>query len=109
MIPPFFLAILLKSPDADVVLKGGLLVRQVTQLHRLDNAIHDQRRAKTGSQAEKEQLATFVISQSLHGGIIHDPDGTFERGFKVETDPSSSHIPRLRHGQIQENRSRVTN
>src|SRR5207247_10339992 len=48
------------------------------------------------------------ISQCLHGGIIHDPYGAFECGFKVETDPSVSQIPRFRNGPVPENRSRVT-
>src|SRR5439155_15380271 len=45
---PFFLPMLLEAANPDVVLEGGLLVRQVAQLHRLDNAIHDQGGPKTG-------------------------------------------------------------
>src|SRR5208282_2739066 len=41
MMPPFFLAIFLQSPNPDVVFKGGLLVRQVPQFHRLDDTVHD--------------------------------------------------------------------
>src|SRR5438094_6817 len=85
-----FLAILLQSPNPDIVLEGGLLVRQVPQLHRLDDAIHDEGGPKTGSQAKEEHLAAFVTSQSLHGGIVHDLDRAFERSFEIETDPPLS-------------------
>src|ERR1700720_4753446 len=39
--PPFH-AVLFQPGDAEVVFKGGLFVRQVPKLQRLDDAIHDQ-------------------------------------------------------------------
>ena len=51
IIPPFFLAMLLQSANSNVVLKGALLVRQVSQLHRLDDAIHNHRGPKASPQS----------------------------------------------------------
>src|SRR6266436_4891408 len=45
--PPFFLSKLLQPPNANVVLEGSFFVRQVSQLHRLNDAVHDHRRPKT--------------------------------------------------------------
>src|SRR5437773_1794521 len=98
---------LLQSANPDVVLKGGLLVRQVPQLHWLDDAIHDQGGPKAGSETQKQHLAAFVTSQSLHGGIVHDLDGTFECSPEVEADPTFSQVPRVRNGPVSYHRSRV--
>src|SRR6266498_10274 len=106
--PPFFLAILFEAPNADVVLKSSLLVRQVPQLHRLDHAIHDQGGSKAGSQTQKKHLAAFVTSQRLHGSVVHDFDRALEGSFEVKTDPSLSQIPRFRNRPAAEDWSRVT-
>src|SRR5207253_2136218 len=105
---PFLLAVLFQSSNPDVIFKGGLLIRQVAQLHWFDDAIDNQGGSKTGSQAEKEHLAALVTSQSLHGGIVDDLHGMFEGGLEVETDPSLSEIPRFRNRPASQDRSRVT-
>src|SRR6266540_2907766 len=98
--PPFFLPMLLEATNPNIVLEGGLFVRQVSQLHRLDDAIHNQGGPKPGSQSQEEHLPELVTSQSLHGGIVQELDGTFECGFEVETDPPLSQIPRFRNGPV---------
>src|SRR6185437_8871416 len=50
VLAPLFLAEPLESPLADIVLVRGLLVGEMTELHRLHDPVHDQRRAKPGSQ-----------------------------------------------------------
>src|SRR5262245_31702520 len=45
--PPFPSAKSFQSTKTDIVLESGLLVRQVSQFHRFDDAIHDQ----SGSQS----------------------------------------------------------
>src|SRR5882672_8063780 len=92
---PFFLPVFFEAANSNVVLKSGLLVRQVAQLHRLDDPIDDQRGAETGPQSQKKHLAAFVTSQRLHGRIVHDLDGAFECGLEVETGPCFSQIPRF--------------
>src|SRR4030095_11103593 len=49
--PQSFLAMLLQSANPNVILKGGLFVRQVSQLHGLDDAIHNHRGSKASSQS----------------------------------------------------------
>ena len=62
--PPFLLALLLQSPNAHVILVGALLVRQMAQFHRLDDAIHNHGGTEAGSQAQEEHLAALVASQA---------------------------------------------
>ena len=85
---PLFFAIFLQASNAQVVLKSGLFVRQMPQLERFDNAVHDRCRSKTCPEAQKEHLATLVAAQSLHGRVVDDFDREFEGGFKVETFPT---------------------
>ena len=40
--PPFLFAQPIQSADADVVFEGALLVRKMAQLHRLDDAFHNE-------------------------------------------------------------------
>lgn len=43
MVPPLFLAVLFQSGESDVALVRSLFVRQMTEFHGLDNAIHNKR------------------------------------------------------------------
>ena len=43
MAPPLFLAMLFQSNESDVALVRSLFVRQMTEFHGLDNAIHNKR------------------------------------------------------------------
>ncbi len=43
MAPPLFLAVFFQSSESDVALVRSLFVRQMTEFHGLDNAIHNKR------------------------------------------------------------------
>src|ERR1700743_2865830 len=60
MLPPRRLAVLLEPANADVVFVGRFFVRQVSKLHRLYDAVHDQRRTEPGSEPEEQHSATPI-------------------------------------------------
>src|ERR1700682_4636931 len=107
--PPFCLAVLLQSPDPNVVLKGGFFVRQVSQLHRLDNSIGNPGGTKASSETKEQHLAAFVTSQRLHRCIVYDFDWTLKGCFEIETGPSFAQIPWFRNRPVPEDRTRITN
>ena len=51
--PPLFLAAFFQSSESDVGLVRSLLVRQMTEFHRLDDAIYNKGRTEPGAQAEE--------------------------------------------------------
>src|SRR4030095_16689762 len=68
---PARLAEALQSAQADVVLeRAALLELHVAELHPLEGAVDDHRRAEAGAEAEEEHTAAFVAAERLHGGII---------------------------------------
>lgn len=84
------------APFAEVVLECALLERQVAELHRLDDAVGDQRRSESGTEAEEEHGAALVASERLHRGVVHDPGGRAEGRLEVESDPSRAEVEGLR-------------
>jgi hypothetical protein len=58
----------------DVSLEGCVPVRQVTQLHRLHDAVDDHGGAQTGAEPEKQHLAAVIAAQRLHRGVVHHLD-----------------------------------
>src|SRR5262249_19411045 len=101
---PFLLAVALQPAPTHVALIGALLVGQVTELHRLYDAVHNHGRSKPCSEAWKEHLAAVVAAQGLHGGVVDKYHGPTERGCKVEPDPSASQVIRFGHRPTVENR-----
>src|SRR5262245_14156859 len=77
------------------------------QLHRLDDAVHDQRRTEPGAEAEKQHPALLVVAQSLHGGIVDQLDATAERRLEVEADPARREVARLRNRPATQHRPGV--
>ena len=69
--PPLLLAETLEAADAEVVLVGPLPVRQVAELHRLDDAVDDEGRAEPGAEAEEEHLPAPVAAERLHRRVVH--------------------------------------
>jgi hypothetical protein len=106
--PPLFFAVLLESPNPNVVLEGGLPVRQVSQLHGLDGAVHDHGRAEASAQAQKKHLASLVTPQGLHCSIVYDLDRPLESSFKVEPYPALSQVPWFGNWPVPKDRPRVT-
>ena len=88
VLPPLFLASLLQSALADIVLISGLLVRQMTKLHRLHDSVDDERRAEAGSQPNEQHLALFIAAERLHGCVIDHFDRPAERLLEVEAHPA---------------------
>ena len=80
----------------------------MAELHRLYHAVDDQGGAESGSQAQKQHLATVVTPQGLHGGVVHDFDGTTEGLRKIEPDPATSQVDGFRRRPSAQNRAGVT-
>src|SRR5262249_44110480 len=79
VLPPAPLAVPLEPPDADVILeRAPLLVRQVPELHGLQQAVDDERRAETGAEAEEEHAAASVAAERLHRGVVDHLHGPAE-------------------------------
>jgi hypothetical protein len=97
----------LQRSDPHVVLVGALPVREVAELHRLDDAIDDHGRPEAGSQPEEEQLSSPVAAQGLHGRVVDELDGTPECAFEVEADPAPRQVVRLRHRPTAKDRAGV--
>ena len=72
----------------------------MAELHGFHDAVHDHGGTETGPKPEEEHLSTLVAPQSLHRGIVHDFDGTLERGFKVEPCPPASEVMRSVSGRL---------
>ena len=107
--PPLFLAVFFQSSEPDVALVRSLFVRQMTEFHGLDDAIYNEGRTEPRAQAEEQHLAALVTSQSLHGGVVDDLDGTPERSSKIKTDPAPSQIIGFSNRSIVKDSPRIAN
>ena len=67
----------------------------MSELHRQEVAVHDQRAAESRSQTEEQHLSAFVAAQRLHGGVVHELDRDAEGLAVVELDPPASEVDRL--------------
>src|SRR5262249_16922641 len=85
---PLLLSSPIQSANAHIILIGALLVRQMAQLHRLDDAVQNHGSTQTRSQAQEKHLAALVAPQSLHGRIIDDLDWAPECCSIVEPHPT---------------------
>src|SRR5207237_8784540 len=89
--PPALLAVALEPSDADVILERvPLLVRQVSELHGLEQAVDDQGRAETGPEAEEEHAAASVAAEGLHRGVVDGLHGPAEGASAGEPDPAAA-------------------
>src|SRR5262249_6870430 len=105
----FLFSSLLQAALTDVILISSVLVRKVSQLHRLNGTIDDHGSTETGSQPQKQHLAALVAAQSLHGGIIDHLDRAFERGLEIKSYPTAPEIMRFHKRPIPDDHSRVAN
>src|SRR5437867_4189320 len=80
----------------------------MSQFHRFDDSIHDQRGAETCSEPQKEHLATLVATQSLQGSVVHHLDGPFEGSLEIETSPAFSEIPGIGNRSVVRNQTWMT-
>jgi len=87
----------------------SLLVRQVGELHRLDDPGDDHCRAKAGTEAKKQHAATAITSERLHCGIVDNFNRPAKRLVKVEAHPALPEIVRLRDGPIAGDWARISN
>src|SRR6266581_1170521 len=106
---PFLLAQAFEAAQADVILVGRLLVRQVAQFHRLDDAFDDHRRTEAGTEADKKHLATLVAAQCLHRRIVDDLGRAAEGGLVVEPHPPRPEVVRLGDRAAAQDGTRITN
>src|ERR1700741_4194256 len=89
---PFLLAVTLEPVPTHIVLIDAFLVRQVAELHGLDDAVYDHGPPKAGSEADKEHLAAVVAAQGLHGCVIDDLYRPTEGCCEIEPDPSAPEV-----------------
>jgi len=92
MAPPLLLALLHQCLVAHIAFVRPLLIRKVTQLHGLHDAVDNQGRAEAGSQSQEEHLSSSIAAQPLHGGIIYELYVTAERRPEVKANPTASQI-----------------
>src|SRR3989442_2350724 len=93
---PARLAMTLEPPDADVVLEAvALLVRQVGEFHRLEDAVDDERGPEAGAEAEKQHPAAAVAPERLHRGVVEHLHRMAEGSPEVEAHPAAAEVPRL--------------
>ena len=92
----------LQRGHSHVPLEGCVPVRQVTQLHRLHDAVDDHGGAQTGAEPEKQHLAALIAAQRLHRRVVHHLDRASERLPVVESDPARAEVTRLRQPDDRE-------
>src|SRR5690242_11890416 len=63
--PPWLESVRLQPVQSDVLLECSVPVRQVTELHRLDDAVDDHRRAQSSAEPEKQHLAAAITPERL--------------------------------------------
>src|SRR6185503_11615890 len=90
---PFLPANALEGCGADALLERlAVAVRQMSEFHRLQNAIDDHRGAKTRSQAQEQHPAALVAADRLHQRIVDDLRRAGEGLFEIETGPPETEI-----------------
>src|SRR5262245_34806671 len=107
MAPPFLFSPLFQAALSNVILIGSFLVWKMAQFHRLYDTIADHRGTEAGSQSEEQHLATLVTSQGLHGCIVDNLDGVFERSLEIKSYPTAREIMRFHQWTIPDDQSRV--
>lgn len=109
MSPPFFLAVLFQSRESHITLVRSFFVRQMSEFHRLDDAVYNKSRTEPSTEAEEQHLPALVTPQSLHGGVVDDLDRTPECSSKIKTDPAASQIIGFGNRSIVEYGPRIAN
>src|SRR6516162_1792297 len=106
---PFLLAVLLQSAEPNVILVGGLPIREVAEFHRLDETVDDQRRAKPRSQPQKEHCSLPIASQRLHRRVVGHFDWASESALEVESDPAFAEVVRFDNWTVVEHGAGIAN
>ncbi len=105
--PPLLLAEALQPADADVVFVGFLAVREVAQLHRLDDPVDDHRGTQPGAEPQKEHLPAAVAAQGLHGGVVDHLHPAAEGLLEIEAHPAFAQVGRVAHGPVVQHGARI--
>ncbi len=84
-----------------------MLVRQVPDLQRFDDPVHDERRAQAGPQTQKQHAPALVTAHRLHRGIIDDTHRLTESFREIESDPAPAQIVRFRRDPAANDQSRI--
>ncbi len=89
--PPPFLAQPLQTAQSDVILiSAPILVEEVGQFHGLEDAVYNECRTQPGAQTEKQHAPSFIAPNGLHGGVVHQLNGTAKRLCEVEANPPAA-------------------
>src|SRR5439155_14715784 len=91
-LPPLLRADAPAGPLADVVLERLLPEREVPELERLHDAVHDQGGPEPGAEAQEEHATPGVTPDRLHRGVVRELDGLPERALVVEGDPAVAEV-----------------
>src|ERR1700751_3974828 len=62
VVPPFLLSQSLQAAEADVVFECPLLVRQVAQFHRYDDALNNERGTKAGPETKEQRISILIAT-----------------------------------------------
>ena len=90
-----------------MLVRVPFLVREVSELHGLEHALDDQRRAETGPEAEEEHAAASVAAEGLHRGVVDELHGPAEGASEVEAHPAAAEVVRLRNHVPVDHRSGI--
>ncbi len=101
---PLFLAVLFQSIESYIGLVRSLFVREMSEFHRLHDAIDDKGRTEPCAQAQKQHLAAFVTSQGLHGRVVNDLNRMPECSAEIKPHPAGSQIMRFGNRPIVQDR-----
>src|SRR6266404_4544274 len=106
---PLLLSESLQSRSADVLFEtSSILVRKVSQLHRLKYAVNNQRGSHARTQTEKEHATGAVASERLHSSVINDLHRNAERFIEIESDPAFAEVGWIVQRLSIHDRSRIT-
>ena len=109
MFPPALLTQTLQAAQAQIILISlVVLVRQVSQLHRLQHSIDDHGRAESGPQTEEKHPAALIAAQGLQSCVVNHFDGTSEGLGKVKAHPAISQVVGFAKRPPIDNRGRVS-
>src|SRR5229473_1430694 len=90
---PFFLPQSLEAAQAEIVfVRFPFFVREVCQLHRLQDSIHDHRRPEARAKSQKQHAAALITAERLHGSVVQYLHGTAKGFAEVEFHPAAPQV-----------------
>src|SRR6202021_523845 len=108
-LPPLLRAQTFEAGRSRIILEGpALVIRQMAELHRLQNAINDHGGAKARSESEEQHSPAFVAAESLHQRVVDHLRRTAKSFCKIKADPATAEVMRLGQGSVVSDRSGIS-